>query len=220
MKVTTDACLLGAWAPVPSAGRFLDIGTGTGLLPLMMAQRSQGIIDAIEVEEDSCAQARENIEESKFRDRITLILADVMDYATQYNGLCYDFIICNPPFFQRQLPAASAKTNIARHDVRLNAGQLLSAVKNLLKPQEGKFSVLLPFRQAKEFISSAQKENLFLWEELLIRSKPRKAVIRCVMIFRPSPTQKIKSESLSIKDDEGNHTEIFSSLMRDFYLKV
>jgi tRNA1Val (adenine37-N6)-methyltransferase len=220
MKVTTDACLLGAWAPVPSAGKFLDIGTGTGLLALMMAQRSQGIIDAIEVEEDSYDQAKENIEESRFSERITVIQADVMDYARAYNGPCYDFIICNPPFFERQLPAASPKTNIARHDVRLNAGQLLSAVKNLLKPHEGKFSVLLPFRQAKDFVSSAQTENLFLWEELLIRSKPRKAVIRCVMIFRPSPSQKIKSESLCIKDDEGHHTEMFSNLMRDFYLNV
>src|SRR2546421_11557996 len=100
MKVTTDACILSAWAPIPPAGNFLDIGTGTGLLALMMAQRSAGIIDAIELHEESFLRAKENVEASRWRDRIHIIHSDAKLFRPNKK---YDFIICNPPFFQNQL---------------------------------------------------------------------------------------------------------------------
>ncbi|HYV92615.1 MAG TPA: methyltransferase [Chitinophagales bacterium] len=217
MKVTTDACILGAWSPIPMKGNFLDIGTGTGLLALMLAQRSGGVIDAIELDEESFLQAKENIKASPWKDRVHVIHADVKRFSA---GKKYDFIICNPPFFENQLKSSSPQKNIARHDTSLKAADLLSAVKKILKNPEGKFAVLLPFSKSEEFISAAMRHEFFVHQKLLISDQPEREVIRCVMVFGSFPSPEIKPETLFIKDHQGNFTKQFMELLGNFYLHL
>ncbi len=215
MKVTTDACILGAWSQFPSHGNFIDIGTGTGLLALLLAQRSNGLIDAIELDENSFLQAKENVAASKWSARIGVIYGDVKKILPEKK---YDFIICNPPFFASQLKSSSHKKNIARHDVSLNSTELLSVVKNLLRHPEGNFAVLLPYNQSEDFIAAAANEKIFLHQKLLIRDQAEKKIIRCVMNFAWISSSVIKTETLSIKDANGNYTKGFIKLMKPFYL--
>ena len=217
MKVTTDACILGSWVPVPAEGNFLDIGTGTGLLALMLAQRSNGKIDAVELDRESFDQARKNAGRSPWSERIRMIHSDISDFQP---GKKYDFIICNPPFFEEQLKSPSPKRNIARHDETLNVATLLTVIKKLLIRGNGKLAVLFPFNQSDYFISTAAKKGLFLHQKLLIRDNLKKEVTRCVMIFGWVPASEIKTESLLINDDSGKYTPEFVELLKDFYLHL
>jgi tRNA1Val (adenine37-N6)-methyltransferase len=217
MKVTTDACILGSWVPIPNQGNFLDIGTGTGLLCLMLAQRSKGEIDAVELDQESFDQAKENVERSSWSKRISIIHSDIRNFQP---GKKYDFIICNPPFFQEQLKSSMSKKNIARHDETLNVSTLLQSVERLLIRPDGKLAVLFPFNQLDGFISAAGKSGLFLYQKLLICDHWQKEVTRCVMVFGCLPSSEIKTETLLIKDDLGNYTSQFIELLKDFYLHL
>lgn len=215
MKVTTDACILGSWAPIPTAGNFLDIGTGTGLLSLMLAQRSNGEIDAVELDHDSFHQANENVGRSPWSKRIRVIHMDIKDFRPDKK---YDFIICNPPFFEEQLKSPSPKKNIARHDETLTAATLLKSIKRLLIDPHGKLAVLFPFNRIDDFISAAGEKGLFLHQKLLIRDQRQQEVNRCVMVFGCFPVSEIKTETLVINDDSGKYTPGFVELLKDFYL--
>ncbi|MFI5135174.1 MAG: tRNA1(Val) (adenine(37)-N6)-methyltransferase [Chitinophagales bacterium] len=231
MKVTTDACVLGAWVSPPEHGKILDIGTGTGLLSLMLAQRTHSMIYAIEKDAQSFLQAKKNFEESQWRDRIKVFHDDVRNFLQEDSILNpsplekvpkadevkYDFIICNPPFFQNQLRSPSAEKNLARHDVALDESSLLQAVTNLLSPQ-GKFAVLLPYEQSKDFVRKAQLCNLFPERQLLIRNKPHNPFIRIIVIFTRNSPSKIETEILSVKNESNEYSDFFQKLLREFYL--
>lgn len=217
MKVTTDACILGSWVPIPATGNFLDIGTGTGLLCLMLAQRSNGEIDAVEIDEESFQQAKENVRRSPWFQRVRVIHSDIRRFQTEKK---YNFIICNPPFFEEHLKSPSLKKNIARHDAALNAMTLLNSAERLLIRPNGRLGVLFPFDQSGDFLSAAEKKELFLHQKLLIRDHRQKESTRCVMVFGYQPTSEIQTETLIIKDDSGNYTPQFVELLKDFYLHL
>ena len=219
MKVCTDACIFGAWVSNSKAtrlhtGNCLDIGTGTGLLGLMIAQKTALQIDAIEIEDNAFAQAQENFMRSPWNDRIQLFHDDINTFSIKK----YDFIISNPPFFENDLLSENKNTNIARHDESLTLHQLIAAV-NLRIDENGYFAVLLPYHRLNHFETLALKNKLFLNEKLLIRQTPEHDFFRGISIFTRAKNSIVHKE-LCIKDEQGAYTAECTSILKDFYLNA
>ncbi|MFT4033124.1 MAG: methyltransferase [Siphonobacter sp.] len=216
MKVCTDACVLGAWANVTKAKRILDIGTGTGLLALMLAQRLPGAhIDAVEIDTASATQARQNVSESPFAEAITVIESSIQDFTTDYP---YDLIISNPPFFQNSLRSPDNKRNRAAHDEQLSLGELAAVAQKLLAPR-GTFTVLLPPYESGLLENECQKVNLFLTCQLTLRHSPKKTPFRLIRSYqKTSSNQSIEKEVLCIQDENGQYTPDFVTLLQAYYL--
>ncbi|HEV3223021.1 MAG TPA: methyltransferase [Puia sp.] len=218
MKVCTDSCILGAWTGVRLHGakRILDIGTGTGLLPLMLAQKSDAIFDCIELDLGSFAQAGENILRSPWPDRIRIIEGDARIYSFQIK---YDFIITNPPFYESGLRSPEQKINKARHEESLTLDELISVIRSCLLP-DGSFSILLPFHRSDYFEKLASSNGFFLNEKLTVRQTPGHPPFRSLSLYgNKMPEQKILNE-LIIKNSDGKNSRDFSMLMKDFYENI
>ena len=215
MKVCTDSCILGAWTALRLSGakNILDIGTGTGLLPLMLAQKSESLIDAIESDPDSFAQAEENIQQSPWSDRIRLIAGDVRAYSF---SSAYDFIISNPPFYESDLRSPEIKKNNARHGESLTLDELIAVLRSCLH-ENGAFSILLPFLRTNYFENLATVNGFFLHEKLIIRQTPKHVPFRSVCLYRRHNTENILSAELTIKDENGKKSFAFSELMKEYY---
>ena len=216
MKVTTDACIQGAWTPLlPGVKRGLDIGAGTGLLSLMLAQRTPDIvIDAIEFDKLAAAQAAENIDASPWKDRVKVIDRDIRDYVA---GSKYDLIITNPPFFNNSLLGDKESRNAARHTLSLTYTELLKSISVNLN-ENGYFSILLPnteYIQWKELVGSSFYEV----GRLSISHTPDAPVKRAVGLFGKRETT-MKNEQLVIKDGDNNYTRAFIDLLSPFYLDL
>lgn len=218
MKVSTDACIQGAWTPIrQDVQRILDIGCGTGLLSLMLAQRTEStIIDAIELDKDTTLQAEENVQNSPWQDRINVIQADVRAY--NFPGK-YDMVICNPPFFNNSLLGDDTGRNRVRHTLSLSYKDLFEVIKNVLTPA-GNASILLP---AAEHV---------LWEEIVtsggwgfesilkVYPKPNTSYNRVVSICTANSSGMQEEQQLQIYTANGAYTTDFAELMKPFYLKL
>lgn len=219
MKVTTDACIQGAWTPIkPDAAQILDIGTGTGLLSLMLAQRNANIhIDAVEYDAAAAQEAAENIAASPWANRITVTHNDIRAHET--NRL-YDMIICNPPFFANSLLSDVHTRNIARHNISLTRYELLQAVIKHLA-EDGSFSLLLPLSEYQQWQPLIKKMGLWEQQTLHIKHRPEAAVKRVVSIItKHKNTPKANEQILTIQDNDGRYTAAFTALMADFYLNL
>jgi tRNA1Val (adenine37-N6)-methyltransferase len=221
MKVCTDACIFGAW----SAGKItmgeiddasiLDIGAGTGLLSLMLAQKSATKIDAIEIEENAFNQAINNFKQSPWNERLHAHHADAKDFASSEK---YSFIISNPPYYENDLLSPVENKNIAKHNKGLNISELISIIKKLLN-SSGNFAVLLPFQRINYFERLANKNHFYLKEQLLVKQSPEHKYFRGILLFTQTNITPVKKE-LIIRRADGNYTEEFMRLMRDYYLKL
>ena len=161
MKVGTDGVLLGAWTPVKSSVRILDIGTGTGLVALMLAQRSTASITALEIDEAAAAQATENINRSPWKNRIEVIQQDFKHYSSK-NGISkFDTIVSNPPYFNASLKCSDEQRNKARHNDSLTYEELLAGVSGLLS-QEGTFTIVIPMDVCEQIKTLVHKYELYL----------------------------------------------------------
>ena len=216
MKVTTDACILGAWAPIPvSARRALDIGTGTGLLALMLAQRNPDLaIDAIEFDDDACAQAGDNFQSGAWQSRIRLIKGDARNYQPSE---AYDLIIVNPPFFSNSLLGSSERKNIARHTLTLSGQELASVIFRLLS-EHGQACVLFPVPEYREFSVAAAEAGLQEIQRLEIRHNAQSKAGRVVAVFTHGVQGQAEVQQLVIKDEAGTYTSRFRELLGPFYL--
>ena len=218
MKVCTDACLFGAWVAdeltsISQAGNYLDIGAGTGLLSLILAQKTSAFIDAVEIDKAAFEQAKENIYQSPWREKISIINTDINAFDTNKK---YDCIISNPPFFEGDLKSSNSNKNAAKHDTTLTLQQLLQVVDKTLQ-QEGYFAILLPYHRTDFFIEAAAKSTLFLSKKVLVKQTPGHDYFRVILLFRRQ--QKIVSnEEIIIKDETNNYTEAFVGLLKDYYL--
>lgn len=217
MKVGTDGVLLGAWANCEHSKRALDIGTGTGLIALMLAQRNTTLkIDAIEIDSDAIEDAHSNFDQSLWKDRIFLHPVSLQVFV-QKNSTSYDLIVANPPFFNNSLKPDGTSRSIARHSDTLPSDVLFSAVKKLLKPQ-GIFCVIIPTDVFQTYQQQAFQNGLYSSKLLWIKTTPNKIPKRILIEFTFTAGSPI--ESSIIIEDKGRHqyADDYKNLTRDFYL--
>lgn len=217
MKVGTDAVLLGAWVKLKGAKRILDVGTGCGIIALMLAQRTEDNvkIEGIEIDEQSLNQAQENLEETIWCNRVLFHHLSFQKFTSPYK---YDLIISNPPYFiNSQLPPASHRAT-ARHTNSLTYEELIQHSIRLLTTK-GKLAVILPYEEGKKFISLASLKGLFCNRELAFFSRQEKPQERWLMEFSfdASPTQK---EQLILHSKGESWSDDYKNLTKDFYLKI
>lgn len=216
MKVGTDGVILGGWTDIESADKILDVGTGTGLIALMLAQRSTAQIDAVEIDRDSHTQACENVARSPWEARVKLYNISIQDYAIA-SPERYDLIVSNPPFFDNAYKAPKKARSLARHGDFLSQSDLLSAAETLLK-SAGKLAVIYPTSEAIQFLEKAEKLGFFCYRRLSIKPTPNHPVKRIAMELGMSP-KIVEDISLTIERERHIYTDDFIALIRDFYLK-
>lgn len=216
MKVGTDAVLLGAWVSVEGAREILDIGTGSGVIALMLAQRtSKAHIDAVEISSQDTAQAIENVNSSPWKDKITIYHKAVQQFTPDKQ---YDLIVSNPPFFiNSQEPPDEDRRN-TRHTTTLTHEDLLTASLRLLNPL-GKLSVILPYVEGMQFISKAGQAGLYCTHQLFFKSKQDKPVERLLLTLSHTG-ETLKVDELILYDAEGTWSAAYKALTKDFYLYI
>lgn len=216
MKVGTDGVILGSWCRVPAEGRVLDVGTGAGLLALMIAQREQGVdISAIEIEKEAAFQATENCQNSPWGDRIKVIHTSLQEFGKLSNA-GFDMIVCNPPYFNESLRCPDEKRTTARHSETLCFDDLLNYSVVLLKKQ-GTLNVILPKRESEIFKEKAIQKGFFLGRQMNVFPTPEKDVKRRLMEFS-FEEKETEFQNLVIETERHIYTEEYKQLTQDFYL--
>ena len=218
MKINTDGVLIAAMSKHDVPNKILDIGTGTGLLALMVAQRNLNAgIDAVELDQDAFSQAVDNVKDSPFFDKINLINSSIQDFSLTYQ---YDCIITNPPFFQSGLLSPKAKKNQAHHATSLSFDELLYSL-NRLVAADGRFNILLPVDEAAIFSAKALESEWFLARKLTLYHDKNKNPFRQLMTFKRKHLTENQTfdEKLFIYEEDGKRYDSrFKQLMKDFYL--
>ena len=215
MKVGTDGVLLGAWTNTEGANHILDVGTGTGLVALMLAQRSTACIDTVELHKAAADDARENFANSPWNDRLTLYCDDFRLFQ-EYCNSRYDLIVSNPPFFVNSLKSADPDLAIARHTDTLSFEELIHGSKRLLK-ENGRLAVIIPSASFDEFRESARLSGFYLHKLVSVIPKTGKPTKRVLLEFSLLPGYPETSELVIHKNLHG-YTDEFIELTRDFYL--
>ena len=216
MKVGTDGVLLGAWADVEGAKHILDMGTGSGLIALMVAQRNEEAhIEAIDIDEGAVLQARKNIDASPWRGRIEVVLSDANSYTSSQR---FDHIVSNPPFFTTTLLSPDERRAMARHCSTLSYDDIITTAERLLVP-EGRLSLILPTSEAAQFRRVAF-ERLWLRRETTVLTRkgdaPKRTMMEFVLCNEPlMPCV----DTLEIYDDGGVYSDKYRQLTAEYYLK-
>jgi tRNA1Val (adenine37-N6)-methyltransferase len=219
MKVGTDGVMLGAWVEAEAAKSILDIGTGTGLIALMLAQRNaHARIDAVEIDEIACQQARDNMQNTPWADRLHCIHSAIQDYAPDCPN-CYDLIISNPPFFTGGVLSESASKTQVRHTVKLPHGDLLSAAASMLSPG-GTLAVVLPLLEGLRFAELALRYRLYSERITEVRTRSDKPVSRILLQLTNIIPAKTRKDTLTVQENDAPNawTPEFKALVNDFYL--
>jgi tRNA1Val (adenine37-N6)-methyltransferase len=217
MKVGTDGVLLGAWANTDGASDILDVGTGTGLVALMLAQRSTARVDAVELHKGAAADALDNFVNSQWCDRLTIYCDDFRTFQEHCNSR-YDLIVSNPPFFVNSLKSADPNLAIARHTDTLSFEELITGSKNLLKA-DGRLAVIIPSDSFDEFRESARLAGFYLHKLIRVIPKQGKPAKRALLEFSLLPGYPEISE-LVVHKNLHDYTDEFIELTRDFYLDL
>ena len=216
MKVGTDGVLLGALTDCKKATNILDIGCGTGLISLMLAQRNDAaVITGIEIEENAFLQSQNNFNNSKWSKRLSIIHTSLQDFSSETK---FDLIVSNPPFFTDSTQANNQYRKLARSTNSLNFKELISKSKILLS-ENGIFSVIIPFPRKEEFINIALENKLFLSRICNVKGTANSPVKRILMEFNNSQDT-ILEENLIIEKERHNYTDKYIDLCKDFYLKM
>ncbi|MBS1321434.1 MAG: tRNA1(Val) (adenine(37)-N6)-methyltransferase [Parabacteroides sp.] len=219
MKVGTDAVLLGAWTDTASCKNILDIGTGTGIIALMLAQRSCADIDAIDIDKEACVQAEENVAASPFAGRIKVIPASCADFARSMTQKKYDLIVSNPPYFINSLKCPDNKRSVARHTDSLPLSELIENARALLS-SAGRIALVLPYEQLEEVRETAQKNSLHICRQTNVIPVPGAHPKRLLVELSPVSTDTKKRNTLTIEEALHQYTPEYIALTKDFYLKM
>lgn len=217
MKVGTDGTLLGAWALATEGScRIFDIGTGTGLIALMMAQRyPKAQVTAIDIDDGAVRQAKENVSASPFADRINVMKADVLTFKEEEK---YDSIVCNPPFFEDSLICPDPQRTEARHTVSLDYRQLMEATFRLLK-DDGRFSLIMPSDYRERLESEAHLRGFFISRLCSVQTTPSKAPKRYMIEFTKHPVYEIDTNNGILESSPQIRSDWYRELTQEFYIK-
>lgn len=215
MKVGTDGILLGAWAPLEGANKALDIGTGTGLIALMLKQRAPSlVITAVEIDNDAFLQAKENISASPWQD-IGVWQGNIKEF---HKDTAFDLIVSNPPFFYDSLKSDNAQRMTARHTDGLSFDSLCAKAASLLS-EKGRFCVVLPTTELSRFESAADNANLKITKKQWVFTSKKKSAKRVLLcLAHKNKLQTLVEEELVIHAESGEYSTAYKQLCRDFYL--
>jgi tRNA1Val (adenine37-N6)-methyltransferase len=217
MKIGTDGILLGAWANCEAAANILDIGCGTGVLCLMMAQKnSTAQIVGVEIDENASLQAKQNIDNSRWKNRISIENQSIQSF-TESTNMLFDFIISNPPFFVNSSKNPDKSRTLARHNDELPFSALAECVFRLLLPN-GRFAVILPTEEFGDFSVIAAQHGLFCTRQTLVRPVETKPIHRILGEFSKTSNQTIIDELVIETNRRHYYTEKYKELTRPFYL--
>jgi tRNA1Val (adenine37-N6)-methyltransferase len=219
IKVCTDSCVFGAWAASfivdKSFKNILDIGTGTGLLSLMLAQQTTTAITAIEIDTFAFEQAVQNFAISNFNKQIQTLHANLLDFVPENK---FDFIICNPPFFENDLQSQQKNKNAAKHETTLTLNALSKKASALLQP-DGYFAVLLPYHRAAYFTEVCANQGLYCQQSVSVRQSTQHSNFRTMALYSFYKAYTVQ-QNIAIKDEEGNYTPEFTNLLKAYYLNL
>ncbi len=214
-KVSTDSCIFGAWTArhARPSGPALDIGAGTGLLMLMLAQQHDVDFTGVEIEPDCFGQLKENISKSKWANRLHAISGDVKEMDAPAR---YDLVMSNPPFYEKQLNSPNEVRNLAWHSSRLSLDDLISVATGMLTPA-GEFSLIVPYSRKDELSGLALSSGLFPRKSLSVRHTLDHPFARYMVMYSKKEVDSV-NEILEIKREEGNYSEEMLQLMGEYYL--
>ncbi len=219
MKVNTDGVLLGAWSHLKDRKRALDIGSGTGIIALMLAQRSQSLmVTGVEIDEDAYLQSRSNMRQSIFAERLFAVYSSLQDYAAITEDR-FDLIISNPPFFSGGTFSSNENKANVRHTIKLSHADLLLSVKKLMSAN-GYFDLILPYIEGLRFIEMAGKYDLSLNKMTEVQSRENKSIERLLLRFKHGESSDFDKDELIIYQGEGvkDYSDEFKAFTKEFYL--
>lgn len=220
MKIGTDGVLLGAWTPLDGTeNSILDVGAGTGIIALMLAQRSNaGLIDALELDEHAFEECVTNFEASPWGDRLFCYHASFQEFVEEIEDK-YDLIVSNPPFFNHKNKHRElTQRNQARFTDSLYFEELIEGA-SLLLSENGKFSVIIPFQEASFFTDVAKKNGLYLLHQCRVKGTPESPYKRSLLLFSKSaPTTLVQYKELTIETSRHNYTKEYIALTKEFYI--
>lgn len=220
MKVGTDGVLIGAWAEVSGARAVLDAGCGTGLISLMVAQRNgESRIDAVEIDQDAAEQAKENVKRSAWAERINVVNVDVRQWCETVQTR-YDLVISNPPYFSNSLGCPDEGRLKARHDESLSLEELAAGVSRVMSA-DGRFCVILPYREAERMVMTCEVEGLYPNRQTDVYGRTdAEFPVRVMMEFVRSVTGESRRASLYIEKSRNVYTDEYTDLTKVFYLNM
>ena len=216
MKVGTDSIVLGSWTPVAGAKLILDIGTGTGILALMLAQRTmrQVQIDGVELDKEAVKQAEENVNASPWRERVRVIRHDIRTFQAPH----YDLIVSNPPYFEHGQTLPDASRQLARHTGELDQTALLESAERLLT-LFGKLALVLPVGRGDEMVALAIGSGWYLQRRCLVETKRGKTPNLVLLLLSRKPVE-TQEEQLCLRETDNRYSSEFIALADEFYLRM
>lgn len=217
MKVGTDAVLLGSWVNVGYSENILDIGTGSGVIALMLAQRSEAQIMAIDIDDASIEQAKSNVSSSAWGNKISLSNKSLQEFCKDHPKK-YNLVVTNPPYFSNALRSPKEKRNLAKHNDKLSYDELINGVKKLLDDY-GRFGLILPENEHQVFKDKAVINGLFPLRTLSIYPKKGRAKKRVLSEYSFHRQCSVDNSNLIIRNDDDTFTEEYKNLTQDFYLE-
>ena len=220
MKIGTDGVLLGAWSPIPeNIFSVLDVGAGTGIIALMLAQRTNAEqIDALEIDEEAYEQAVENFENSPWSDRLFCFHAGLDEFIEEPEDE-YDLIISNPPFYTEDYKTESEQRDLARFADAMPFEDLIEAA-DLLLSENGIFSVIISYKEEEKFIALAKDFDLFPIKITRVKGTPTTEIKRSLLAFSRNVSENFPVDELVIETSRHIYTEEYIALTKDFYLKM
>jgi tRNA1Val (adenine37-N6)-methyltransferase len=218
MRIGTDAILLGTWTEPGEAQSILEIGTGCGVISLMLAQKSGARIDAIDIDEESIKQAEYNFRQSPWSEKLHPLRVSLQEHMKS-SPQQYDLVITNPPFFIDSMKSPDARRNRARHTTDLNQMDLITGITRMLK-KEGCFQVILPSGESRRFSDLAQASGLFIQEQMKVSPKAGKPVNRILSRFGFQPCPEPSLQELAIRNNDNSFTKEYIRFTLPYYFSL